>query len=114
MAVICPTASGANVLASSLNNLNPIVHPAGSILNAGWIDTLGKDFYFYRYGTTLSIARAIKAIYEEVSKVAEAIGVEMLEYPEKAFFSKGTIMCHYNRAPFDTEGMAAGSPARPP
>ena len=107
LAVICPTASGANVLASSLNNLNPIVHPVGSILNAGWIDTLGKDFYFYRYGTTLSIARAIKAIYEEISKVAEAIGVEMLEYPEKAFFSKGTIMCHYNRAPFDTEGMAA-------
>ena len=51
-----PVAKAENVLATSLNNLNPIVHPVGAVMNAGWIDTLGKDFYFYRDGTTPSTA----------------------------------------------------------
>ncbi|MFB0508343.1 MAG: NAD/NADP octopine/nopaline dehydrogenase family protein [Thermodesulfobacteriota bacterium] len=102
-----PVAAGENVLATSMNNLNPIVHPVGCVLNAGWIDTLGKDFYFYRHGTTLSVARAIRAVYEEVKRVAEAIGVRMLEYPEETFWSKSTIMSHYFKAPFDKEGVVA-------
>jgi opine dehydrogenase len=104
---IYPVVAGENVLASSLNNLNPIVHPVGCVLNAGWIDTLGNDFYFYRHGTTLSIARGIKAVYEEVRRVAEAAGVKMLEYPEEPFFSKSTIMSYYCKAPFDKEGLVA-------
>jgi opine dehydrogenase len=103
-----PVAAGENVLATSMNNLNPIVHPVGCILNAGWIDTLGKDFYFYGHGTTLSVARTIRAVYKEVQGVAEAIGVKMLEYPEEAFWSKSTIMSHYVTAPFDKEGVVAG------
>lgn len=102
-----PVVAGENVLATSMNNLNPIVHPVGSVLNAGWIDTLGKDFYLYRHGTTLSVARAIRAVYQEVKGIGEAIGVKMLEYPEEAFWSKSTIMSYYFRAPFDKEGLVA-------
>jgi len=102
-----PVVAGENVLATSLNNLNPIVHPVGCVLNAGWIDTLGKDFYFYKYGTTLSIARGIKAVYEEVRKVAEAFGAKMLEYPDNSFWSKDTIMSYYFKAPFDRQGIVA-------
>jgi len=36
-----PVVAGENVLATSLNNLNPVCHPAGTVMNAGWIDTLG-------------------------------------------------------------------------
>jgi len=104
---IYPVVPGENVLATSLNNLNPIVHPVGAILNAGWIDTLGKDFYFYKHGTTLSVARAIKAVYEEVARTGEAIGIKLLEYPEKSFWSKSTIMSVYFKAPFDEEGTVA-------
>jgi opine dehydrogenase len=102
-----PVIAGENVLASSLNNLNPIVHPAGTVLNAGWIDTLGKDFCFYKHGTTLSIARMIEAVYKEVKMTAEAVGVKMLEYPEESFRSKETIMSCYFKAPFDREGRVA-------
>lgn len=102
-----PVIPGEHVLATSLNNLNPIVHPAGCVLNAGWIDTLGKDFYFYRHGTTLSIARVIKAVYEEVVKIGQAVNVKMLEYPEESFFSKTQIMSVYFRASFDKEGAVA-------
>jgi len=104
---IYPVVPGENVLATSLNNLNPIVHPVGAILNAGWIDTLGKDFYFYKYGTTPSVARAIKAIYEEVARIGEAIGIKMLEYPEESFWSRSTIMSVYFKAPLDMEGTVA-------
>jgi opine dehydrogenase len=98
-----PVVAGENVLATTLNNLNPIVHPVGSVMNAGWIDTAGKDFYLYRDGNTLSISRGIKAVFEEVSKVAAAIGVTMLEYPEEDFWRKSTIMSTYFRAAFDKE-----------
>jgi len=104
---VYPLVPGANVLATSLNNLNPIVHPVGAILNAGWIDTLQKDFHFYREGTTLSVARAIKAVYEEVARVGEAIGIKLLEYPEESFWSKSAIMSFYFKAPFDMEGTVA-------
>ena len=104
---IYPVVPGENVLATSLNNLNPIVHPVGTILNAGWIDTLGKDFHFYKHGTTLSIARAIKAVYEEVARVGEAIGIKLLECPEESFWLKSTIMSVYFKAPFDKEGTVA-------
>jgi opine dehydrogenase len=104
---IYPVVPGENVLTTSLNNLNPIVHPVGAVLNAGWIDTLGKEFYFYKHGTTLSVARAIKAVYEEVARIGEAIGVRLLDYPEEAFWSKSTIMSAYFRTPFDKEGAVA-------
>lgn len=102
-----PVVPGEHVLATSLNNLNPIVHPAGCLLNAGWIDTLKKDFYFYRHGTTLSVARVIKAVYEEVAGVGGAINMKMLEYPEEAFFSKSQIMGVYFKGSFDKEGAVA-------
>ena len=104
---IYPVVPGENVLATSLNNLNPIVHLVGAILNAGWIDTLGQDFHFYKHGTTLSIARAIKAVYEEVARVGEAIGIKLLEYPEESFWLKSTIMSVYFKAPFDKESTVA-------
>jgi len=104
---IYPVVAGENVLATSLNNLNPIVHPVGAVLNAGWIDTLQKDFYLYKYGTTLSVARAIKAVYEEVARVGDAISIKVLEYPEESFWAKSTIMSFYFKAPFDKEGVIA-------
>jgi len=99
-----PVVAGENVLATSLNNLNPIVHPIGTVMNAGWVDTMGKDFYLYRDGNTLSISRGIKKVFEEVSQVADAIGVKMLDYPEEDFWKKSTIMSTYFRATFDKEG----------
>jgi opine dehydrogenase len=102
-----PLVAGENVMATTLNNLNPIVHPVGTVMNAGWIDTIGKDFYFYRDGNTLSVSKGIKAVFEEVSRVAKAIGVKMTEYPEEDFWKKSAIMSTYSRAPFDKEGAVA-------
>ncbi|UCH07033.1 MAG: NAD/NADP octopine/nopaline dehydrogenase family protein [Deltaproteobacteria bacterium] len=100
-----PVVKGENVLATTLNNLNPIVHPVGTVMNAGWVDSAGKDFYLYRDGNTVSVSRGIKRVFEEVSQVAGAIGVTMLDYPEEDFWKKSTIMSTYFKAVFDREGM---------
>lgn len=102
-----PVIAGENVLATSLNNLNPIVHPVGCVMNAGWIDTMGKDFYFYRDGNTPSISRGIKTVYEEVARLTRAIGVTMIEYPEEDFWKKSAIMSTYARASFGKEEAVA-------
>ena len=102
-----PVIAAENVLATTLNNLNPIVHPVGTVMNAGWIDSIGKDFYFYRDGNTLSVSRGIKAVFEEVSRLANAVGVKMTEYPEEDFWKKSAIMSTYTRASFDKEGAVA-------
>jgi len=96
-----------NVLATSLNNLNPIVHPIGTVMNAGLIDTVGERFFFYRDGNTLSISRGIKRIFDEVSRVAETVGVRMSTFPEEDFWKKSAIMSSYARAIFDKEGCVA-------
>ena len=107
VAAMYPVVPAENVLATSLNNLNPTVHPVGTVMNAGWIDTVGQDFFFYRDGNTLSISRGIKAVYEEVAALAKAAGVTMAEYPEEDFWKKSAIMSTHARAAFDKEGMVA-------
>ena len=102
-----PVVAGENVLATSFNNLDPIVHPVGTVMNAGWVDTLGKDFSLNRLGITMSIAKGIKRVFEEVSNVADPIGFKMLEYPEEDFWRESTIMSTYSRASFDKEGGVA-------
>ncbi len=102
-----PVVAGENVLATSLNNLNPIVHPVVVVQNVAWIDTIGKAFSLYREGTTISTTRGIKRVFEEVSRVANAVGVTMAEYPEEDFYKKSTIMASNARSPFDKEGLVS-------
>jgi opine dehydrogenase len=102
---IYPVVPGENVLASSLNNLNPIVHPVGTMMNVGWIETAGNNFYLYRDGITFSVAKCIKATFEEVSRLAKTLSLSMIEYPEEDFWKKSAIMSTHSRAAFDKEGM---------
>lgn len=45
-----------NVLHTALININAIEHPPQILLNAGWIERTGGDFFFYYDGTTPSVA----------------------------------------------------------
>ncbi len=103
---IYPVVPCPNTLAISLNDPNPIVHPIVMILNVVSVETW-KDFHFYKQGITLHVNRAIKGVYEEIAKLAEALGVEAVKYPEESFWTKGGIMLVCFRAPFDKEGAAA-------
>ncbi|MCC6629093.1 MAG: NAD/NADP octopine/nopaline dehydrogenase family protein, partial [Chloroflexi bacterium] len=46
-----------NVLAAGLSSLNPLMHPAGVLMNAGRIERSRGEFYFYEEGVTPSVVR---------------------------------------------------------
>lgn len=98
-------APGRDVLSVALSNPNPIVHPPGALLNVGRIQYSGGDFNMYREGITEAVARVIRAVYEEVRAVATALGTEVLEYDERDFRTKVSIMGVAFQAPFDTVGV---------
>ena len=84
-----------SVLAAALSNPNPLVHPAGALLNVGRIEHTRGDFYLYKEGITESVCRTIRGLHEETKLLARRLGTRLLSYPERAFFGYGSIMCAY-------------------
>lgn len=68
----------ANVLETSMNNINPIGHPIPMILNAGRVEDTNGDFAFFEQGVTMSVARVMEAVDAERLAVASAIGVRVM------------------------------------
>lgn len=68
---------GENIFKTSLQNANPVIHPAVSLLNVGNIER-DDDFYFYEDGVTPSVGKLIKAVDNERIKIGKALGVEVL------------------------------------
>ena len=75
-----------SALACGLSAGNPIVHPAGVLLNAGRIERSRGDFYFYEEGVTPSVVRAIEGVDRERLAVATAYGLAL--DPVAEIFSK--------------------------
>jgi opine dehydrogenase len=66
-----------NVLACGLSAMNPVVHPAGVLLNAGRIERSRGDFYFYEEGVTPAVCRVIEAVDAERRAIGRALGLEL-------------------------------------
>ena len=69
-----------NVLETGLSNINAVMHPAGMVGNAGWIETGGGEFYFYREGITPAIARVIGAVDRERLALVRRLGLPLLSF----------------------------------
>lgn len=67
----------ADVLASSLSNVNLVLHPAGAILGASWVEATGGAFTFYVEGMTPGVARVLERLDAERLAVAQAFGHEL-------------------------------------
>jgi len=75
---IYPTSVKApNVLKTSLENLNAVVHPPVTLLNTGRIDS-AVDFLYYWEGFTPSISHVVQALDAERLLLADALGVEVI------------------------------------
>lgn len=80
---VLPTAVGStNVLETSINNVNHISHPAGVIMNTGWIEHTEGKFSFYLDGQTESIKKVNDAMDEEKMLVAESLGLKKISNHE--------------------------------
>jgi len=72
--------AAANVLETGFSNINAIMHPAGMLGNAGWIEKTGGDFLYYREGITPSIGAWIDAIDKERLEIVRALGLTPLRF----------------------------------
>jgi len=52
--------AGSNVLATSIENIGAVFHPALTLLNAGWIESTGGNFEYYLQGISPSVARVCR------------------------------------------------------
>ena len=77
-------AAAKNVLQTSLQNGNPVIHPAITLLNAALIERTAGDFPFYEDGVTPAVGRLIEAVDRERIAVGRALGVDILPDPELA------------------------------
>jgi opine dehydrogenase len=73
-----------NVLKTSLDNLNAIVHPPVTLLNTGRIDS-GEDFLYYWQGFTPAVSTIVEALDAERFRLAEALNTRPITLQE--FFS---------------------------
>ena len=66
-----------DVIMCGLSSLNPVVHPAGVILNSGRIEKSNGEFYFYNEGLTESVVRVINSVDSERKNIANHFGHEI-------------------------------------
>ena len=79
---VWPAAEKADgVFQTTLQNGNPVIHPAVTLLNAGLLERTGGDFLFYEEGVTESVGRLIEAVDAERMAIAGALGVTILSEP---------------------------------
>jgi opine dehydrogenase len=72
--------AAANVLETGFSNINAIMHPAGMLGNAGWIEKSGGDFLWYYEGITPAIGRWIDAVDGERLEIVRALRLEPLRF----------------------------------
>jgi len=70
------------VLQTSLQNANPIIHPAVTLSNAARIEMTGGNFLFYEEGVSDSVGRLIEALDKERIAIGEKLGITILSDPE--------------------------------
>ncbi len=106
-----------SVFQTTLQNGNPVIHPAVTLLNAGLLERTGGDFLFYEEGVTESVGRLIEAVDNERLAIAGALGVTILSEPalgvRQGYMREENYSTGYSTAP-GFLGIAAQTPAGPP
>jgi opine dehydrogenase len=77
-----------NILETGFSNINAIMHPAGMLGNAGWIEKTGGDFYYYRDGITQAIAAWIEEVDKERLEIVKRLGLKPLRFVD-IFYQAG-------------------------
>ncbi|MHB9091262.1 MAG: NAD/NADP octopine/nopaline dehydrogenase family protein [Chloroflexota bacterium] len=102
-----------HALACGLNATNPVVHPAGVLMNAGRIEYSKGEFYFYEEGVTPGVVRAIKAVDAERLAVAAQLGIDLdpveENYWKGGFGPRGDLWATINGSRMLTQLRAPGS-----
>ena len=94
---------GTSVLQTSLQNANPIIHPAVTLSNAARIEMTGGDFLFYEDGVSDSVGRLIEALDNERIAIGKELGISILPDPEmgmrQGYMLEANYGSGYRKAP---------------
>ena len=74
--------SATSVMQTSLQNANPVIHPAVTLANAARIDGTGGDFLFYEEGVSDATGRLIEAVDKERIAIGATMGITVIPDPE--------------------------------
>jgi len=74
-----------DVLEAAVNNPNPIVHPAATLLSATRIEHSKGEFYLYAEGMTPSVARAFESLNKERLALCKAMGYKLYHWDNLEF-----------------------------
>lgn len=74
-----------NILQTTLQNANPIIHPSVTLLNAALIERTRGNFLFYEEGVTKAVGRVIEAMDIERIVIGKKLGVEVIPDPVLAY-----------------------------
>jgi opine dehydrogenase len=80
--VYTPIELAENVMQTTLQNANPIIHPAVSLCNVALIERTHGNFLFYEEGVTEGVGRIIEALDKERIAIGKALGIEVIPDPE--------------------------------
>lgn len=97
MSVVYPEMVAAtSVLQTTLQNANPIIHPAVTLTNAALIQRTGGDFLFYEEGVTEAVGRIIEALDNERLAIGRALDVNVVRDPELGIEQGYQAVNNYN------------------
>jgi opine dehydrogenase len=101
---VYPAISAAkNVLQTSLQNGNPVIHPAITLMNVALIERAKGDFDFYHQGVTPAVGRLVEAVDRERIAIGKELGVEIIPDPElgviQGYMTEATYDSGFNTAP---------------
>ena len=97
------TEAADSVFQTTLQNGNPVIHPAVTLLNAGLIERTAGAFLFYEEGVTEAVGRAIEAVDRERLAIADALGLRVLSEPDigvlQGYMREANYSTGYSTAP---------------
>jgi opine dehydrogenase len=100
---VYPAMSAArNVLQTSLQNGNPVIHPTITLMNVARIERTKGDFDFYHDGVTPAVGRLIEAVDKERIAIGKKLGVVVIPDPEL-----GVMQGYMVEATYDTGFVTA-------
>jgi len=101
-----------SVLQTSLQNANPVIHPAVTLANAARIEGTGGDFLFYEEGVSDSTGRLIQAVDQERIAIGAHLGITVLPDPVLGMRQGYMLADNYASAYREAPGFL-GIPAQP-
>lgn len=97
------TDEASGIFQTTLQNGNPVIHPAVTLLNAALIERTGGDFMFYEEGVTEAVGRLMQVVDDERLSIARALGITILAEPDigvrQGYMTESNYTTGYSTAP---------------